>query len=448
MLRIITRIWVLLVMSLWCLGSEEPRLEPPVYRYLIVVEASASMVRQKDVALDTIHELILSGFQGRIQRGDVLGIWPFKDQVDQKLTRPIHWSAREARDLSNFIYRKLRDLDFSRKSELRFALEAVKAEARRSERLTVFLVTSGAEDVLGTPYDAEINAVFQQHREAMSKAKRPFVTVLVFEGAQVVAQAVTPGGRTIYVPPTPSTMPALAAEAVSEAAEVEIEPPAPEPAPRPKPMTVEEIAAKLREAQAQRAVVETEPGLTESAAVAEPAEEPEPDSAEARDSAMPITEDSAPAIALEEAMIEPEPELVAEIPMVAVAPVVEHEEPPVEPDVEDGHASSLVWDDVPPLEEAEPLEEGEPVRGAEERGAGVVEVSSPEEAPAAGIAGGAEPVSPGLVLPPDGGPDGRVIYLGAGIALFTVALVMVLLRLRRPRRRGRASVISQSMHPR
>jgi len=112
MRRIITGIGLLLGLVGPGLGSEAPAAEPPVYQYLIVVEASAAMVRQKEMAMDTIHALLLSGLQGRIQRGEVLGIWPFKDQLDYKLVRPIHWSAPEARDLSNFISRKLRNIEY------------------------------------------------------------------------------------------------------------------------------------------------------------------------------------------------------------------------------------------------------------------------------------------------------------------------------------------------
>jgi hypothetical protein len=235
------------------------------------------MVRQKEVAMDTIHALLLSGLQGRIQRGEVLGIWPFKDQLDYKLVRPIHWSRTEARDLSNFIYRKLRDLEFSNEPEISLPLAAVTAEAGRSERLTVFLVTSGSEMIRGTPFDAEINAVFEQHGAAMAKAKRPFVTVLVFEGGELVAQAVTPGGTNDLHPPHPCLHRSPRGRLSSEAAKPEPTLPTPEPAPKPRPMSVEEISAKLREAQAQRAEPGNQSGFGGNRAVTEPvADEPAP----------------------------------------------------------------------------------------------------------------------------------------------------------------------------
>ncbi len=421
MRRIITGIGLLLGLVGPGLGSEAPSPEPPVYQYLIVVEASAAMLRQKEMAMDTIHALLLSGLQGRIQRGEVLGIWPFKDQLDYKLVRPIHWSAPEARDLSNFIYRKLRDLEFSNEPEISLPLAAVTAEASRSERLTVFLVTSGSELIRGTPFDAEINAVFEQHGAAMAKAKRPFVTVLVFEGGELVAQAVTPGGRTIYIPPTPASTAALAVASVPEAAKPEPtlptpEPakpehtlPTPEPAPKPRPMSVEEISAKLREAEAQQRSLETNQVSAETAAVTEPgADEPAP----------------------------------------GVEAPVEPAEPPRSPsgtETEDESSkTSLRPADRPSVEVALP----EPVVQQPEPATADASGSAANSASAETAVEESEvPVAPGLMLPSEGRAE-RNLYLGVGVGLFVLAMGILWWRMRRPRGRGRASVISQSMHRR
>ncbi len=269
MQRIIAGMWLWVALAVQCQGATEPLaeppVEPPVYRYLILIEAGASMARQKDVALDTVHQLILNRMNGRIQRGDVLGIWPFKSQVDRKLTRPIHWSPVEARDLANFIYRKLRDLEFSKESRIEPALTAAAAEASRGKERTVLLIASGTEPVQGTPFDREINAVFEQHREGMIKAKRPFVCALIYERGELVAQAVTPGGMAIFIPPSPTARAAIAREALPEPIEPEAEGTVTSSAdPKPVPMGVNEIEAKLREAQAARLAREAAEATAES----------------------------------------------------------------------------------------------------------------------------------------------------------------------------------------
>ena len=455
-LRKVAGIWLLFAWAGWCFAAEDPTPAPPVYQFLVMVETSEAMVRQKEVALDTIHELLLTGFYNRIHRGDVLGIWPFNKEVNQKFTRPIHWSAVEARDLSNFVYRKLRDIEFSDKSELVLALAAAKTEAGRSEQLIVLLVTSGEQMVQGTPFDAEINAVFQQHGSAMSKARRPFVTVLVFEKGEVVAQGVTPGGRAVYIPPRPSIATSAVEEPVLTAPDPHDDPPAPEPAVRPAPMSVEEIAAKLREAQVQKirnreGQVSAETGVvslpaeSNQTAPADPvvAEESSvgaaavavEDRTETQPAATPEIEMEAPVVALEQ---EKEGISAEEQP---VQPVLDAVEPPSEVALEPAE----VFEEVEPVTEA--AMEGEAGRESlEEPSAGGVEHIPSEEDMDVASAEVADPIAQGLVLPPDGGRQGRMIYLGVGVVLSVLAVVLILWRLWRPRHRGRASVISQSMY--
>jgi hypothetical protein len=414
MQRVIAGLWLWVVLAAQCQGAgeplAEPPAEPPVYRYLFLIEAGASMARQKDVALDTVHQLILSRINGRIQRGDVLGIWPFKSQVDRKLTRPIHWSPVEARDLANFIYRKLRDLEFSKESRIEPALAAAAAEASRGEELTVFLITSGTDPVRGTPFDREINAVFEQHREGMINARRPFVCVLVYEGGELVAQAVTPGGMTVFIPPSPTARATVAVEPPLEPAKPEAEAVVVAPAaPKPEPMGVDEIEAKLREAEAARlarvaaeAVAETE--VVEAAVVPTPTVE--------LSERIPVDERGA-------SVREPVP----------AAPI----EP--EPEEQLAGAGEVSDDRMSPRVLAE-----EPQAPARSDGKSHVVAAEP-----VGLKG---VTTPAVVLPGGVSRGERWFYLGAGLGMMVAAVLMVWWRFHRPRRRVHASVISQSMNRR
>jgi hypothetical protein len=446
MQRAIIVLWVLLALSCPCGAAEDSGMAPPVYRYLMVVETSAKMERLKQVTLDTVHELILTGMYGRIQRGEVLGIWPFKTDVDRKLSRPIHWSARERVDLANFIFRKLRDVSCSKESSLEAAMAAVMAEARRSERLTVFLITSGAEPFRGTEFDQEINAVFQQHVDAMSAARRPFVSVLVFEGGEVVAHAVTPGGRPIYIPLTPDAEPV--AEPVAEPEKPE--PEAIVPVAVPKPLTVEEIEAKVREAEVERAAeraveVEAEivpavepvaePEKVESEAAVVPAAVPKPLTVEEIEAKLREAEAERAA----ERAVEFEAEAVPAVEPVAEPEKVEPEapEPPaaVEPATVEGILAQIREAEVERLAESAVEAEAVTVLDAE---------LAPERGP--------EPIAreetgvPAQETPWKESRRGPVFYLAAGVGLMVLAMVVIWWRYHRPRRRFHASVISQSMN--
>jgi len=442
--RVIIGLWMVLALSGpgSCLAAEDPVYEPPVHRYLIVVEASSSMARRKEVALDTVHQLILSGLYGRIQRGDVLGIWPFKNQVDRKLSRPIHWSARESRDFANFIYRKLRDLEFAKEPDLNTALAAVSAEALRSQQLTVFLVTTGVQPVRGTPFDAEINAIFKQHGDGLNQAKRPFVSVLVFDGGQVVAQAVTPGGRTIYIPPVPGTVAAAAP------VKPEVEPIVPPEAPARVPMTVEEISAKLREAQAPPpSDSEVESAGATPPPATPPTPELEPDTEPSAASA-PVTDD--PDIEVEEAEtlpspVEPEPApepatiSPGEAPVVQVQPAVEEVEPLREAPSEPTPTPLVAPPTQPPMERLELPGVVGPLAGTLE---GALEA---DKTPSDVLPAPVETATPGVVLPVSESRGTREVYLAVAVGLMLLAVMILWWRFRRPRRRVHASVISRSM---
>jgi hypothetical protein len=385
-------------------------MDPPVYRYLMVIEAGASMVRQKEVALDTVHQLILSGLNGRIQRGEVLGIWPFRKEVDQTLSRPIYWRAAEARDLGNFIYRKLRDLEFSKQSSLESALAAVKNEALHSEQLTVFFVTSGGEFVRGTGFDDEINSVFRQHAHGMIAAKRPFVTVLNYEHGEAVAQAVTPGGMKIFIPPMPGAAVADAPEPAADPAKTESQPAGPA-APAPKPMSVDEIAEKLREAEAerrQRAAAESAAAQLEETAPTPPAEPP------------------------------------ATVPVDPVG--VTEAEPAPTPAVEPGPETSPTEEPQAGNEVEEATQVAEPPRQSPSPVAPAPAVT--EREPVEQLTKPRETATPAVVLPGEGPGKEQRMYLWAGLGLMLAAVLLIWWRFHRPRRRAHASVISQSMNRR
>jgi hypothetical protein len=226
------------------------------YQYLIVLENSARMDRQREVALDTVHELILGGIYGRIREGEILGVWTFRDRVKQDQFRPIPWIPGRARDVANDVYRVLRDDGFSREPNLDEALSAVQQVASEQRRLVVFLVVSGTQPIRGTAFDEEIRAIYEEHGDAMRKNRKPFVTVLVFENGQTAGHATTPGGRRIYLPPQAQPV----AEEIKPA-DVSAPPePAPEPPPKtevtppppPVPLGVSEIEQQLREAAQER----------------------------------------------------------------------------------------------------------------------------------------------------------------------------------------------------
>ncbi len=180
---------------------------PPLYRYLIVIDTSGAMAREKDIALDTVSKLVATGINERIQTGDTFGIWTFADRLNKRAYGPILWAAEQRTESAGRVLRVLRDLKFSKVANMGQVMAEIKQAAKASGSLTVFLVTDGTAPVRGTPFDAAINDVFQKHSAAMRKAKRPFVVAFSAQAGELAAQAVSPGGSRIFIPPVKGPLP-------------------------------------------------------------------------------------------------------------------------------------------------------------------------------------------------------------------------------------------------
>ena len=231
----------------------------PIYRYLFLFETSSSMSRQKAIAADTAHRLILSGIYGRMRAGDTFGLWTFDERLHTNVFPSQMWDPRRRRDTANRAYRFLLDQRLNKRDlSLNQALDALTQEAKTSGSLTAFLFTDGSEPVKGTPFDEAINAIFTKHAAGMRKAKKPFVTVFVAQDGKFAAHAVTPGGELIYIPRLANTTaPTKNSEQESNAPQDQAElATKPEPTAtentataqtQKKPLTVEEISEALRQ---------------------------------------------------------------------------------------------------------------------------------------------------------------------------------------------------------
>src|SRR5439155_5037323 len=186
------------------------------HRFLFLIDTSSAMSRQKDVTLDSVSRLILSGVGGRIQSGDAWNLWTMADQLHTNVFPAQPWDPQQRGDVANRVFRLLRDQPFKKKkAPLEKVMAAVAEEARFSGILTVFIFTDGSAPVGGTPFDEPINEIFAKHAAGMRKPKKPFVTVFVTQDGRFAAHAVSPGGERIYIPRLPE---AVATGKKSEAA--------------------------------------------------------------------------------------------------------------------------------------------------------------------------------------------------------------------------------------
>ena len=236
----------------------------PPYRYLFVIDTSLAMSRQKEITIDTVHKLILSGINGRIHTGDMLGIWTFNEKLVPDAFPAQMWIPQQRQDIANRAYRFLRDQKPAKKARMEEVVAAIRQTAAVSGVLTAFLFSDGTSAMKGTPFDDAINEIFKNHSDGMRNAKKPFVVVFVAQEGQLVDHAVSPGSGPIYIPAVKKAVPVAQAPAKQEQETPVPEPQKPIPEAKPQPeiqaaktnapktLSVEEIAAELARQSARQ----------------------------------------------------------------------------------------------------------------------------------------------------------------------------------------------------
>jgi von Willebrand factor type A domain len=177
---------------------------PAPGRYLLVLETSRSMNHRSEGNIKTLANILFSGIAGQIQQGDTIGVWTYnKDLYTGRL--PLQrWSKLEQRETCSTILNFIKTQKYENQptfSAIRPALEKV---TKDSESLTVILVSSGEEKMLGTPFDDQINQLYNNWREEQQKARMPFVTVLRAKRGAIVGYSVTPSPWQVEMPAWPA----------------------------------------------------------------------------------------------------------------------------------------------------------------------------------------------------------------------------------------------------
>jgi hypothetical protein len=201
-----TSFWlvILALMLSACPGWSQTNVSRAVPgRYLFIIETSHPMSRRSDGVIKTVGSVLLSEMGGQIRQGDSIGAWTYSQELQTGRLPLQKWSKMEEHDVVSAI------LDFVKKqkydkppafSSVRPALEKV---IKDSALITVILISSGEETMVGTPFDDQINALYKTWREEQEKAHMPLVTVLRAKRGTIVSYSVTPSPWQVDIPAWP-----------------------------------------------------------------------------------------------------------------------------------------------------------------------------------------------------------------------------------------------------
>jgi hypothetical protein len=185
---------LVLALTLAFLTTSTPAAQPPqsqtkphTLRYLFLVEISSEMATRQIPSAQTIHDIVLSSFQGEIKESELFTLWFYGSRL--QTNSPVIWRAgREAamaRHSANLfsgrIFSKLPQGD-----TLTHAAPFIAA----SPKLTIFLFTDGSHPITGTPFDAALNSAIEQHYSLFLRADRPFVVTFIAKKGKLVDASV------------------------------------------------------------------------------------------------------------------------------------------------------------------------------------------------------------------------------------------------------------------
>ena len=175
----------------------------PANRFLLVVETSHAMQRRADGTLRAINDLIASRMRGQLRLGDSIGVWTFNETLSTGKLPLQEWSEGGRTAIADKILSFLQEQTYEKQGRLNKLLPALLQVVKKSEFITVILISEGSEDFQGTPFDQQINQSYKQWAAQQLKARMPFVTVLRAQRGQFTNYSVTPAPFAVEIPPLP-----------------------------------------------------------------------------------------------------------------------------------------------------------------------------------------------------------------------------------------------------
>jgi hypothetical protein len=197
--RLVLALWMVLATAMAAPQPTKPAKppKPDGNRYLFILETSGGMMRLEHGGRQAIFDLIYSGVDGRMRRGDTYGIWPFNEQIFSGLVPMQTWDPQKRLEQASAVGRYLRTHKYEKEGNFELLMKQIHAVVRGAKDVNIFVVTDGNTPFAGTAFDQVINAGFGTNRMQVQVAKKPLVVTLVARQGVFTAASVTAAGDKI-----------------------------------------------------------------------------------------------------------------------------------------------------------------------------------------------------------------------------------------------------------
>jgi hypothetical protein len=174
-------------------------------RFLFVIDTSSAMKARRKGVEDSVRGLLESGMKGELRKGDTIGLWTFSDRLDTDFPMEV-WSDDKKDGIEKEVVEHVLSLQYEKRSHLDKVMPVIRQVVESSERLTIILIYDGAELNKLTPFDKDINKLHKQYAGEFRSAHAPFVTILAAHFGAVFDYTINYPG-TVMVPHTADPLP-------------------------------------------------------------------------------------------------------------------------------------------------------------------------------------------------------------------------------------------------
>ncbi len=197
----------LLAFLAYSVPAQTPQPSPvpvqPESRYLFIVDTSSAMSRHNEAVRQIVYELISSGMNGQMRKGDSYALWTYNEQNYPGVFPLQTWNPYDPVLAGGRAALFLKKQRYEKQAKPQAVIPDLAAVIETARDLTVYWISDGYTELKGTAFDELINATYFYKIRAMKKNPQPLVTTLIAQDRKIAHWAVSLASEPRSIPLTP-----------------------------------------------------------------------------------------------------------------------------------------------------------------------------------------------------------------------------------------------------
>jgi hypothetical protein len=170
--------------AFFCRADNASKSRPMENRFLFIINVSSAMKSRTNGIEEAVVRLLETDMHGEFRKGDTIGLWTYNDELHAEFPMQV-WSRERKTEITSDVERYLHHQHYGKRAHIEKIYPAIGQAMRMSERLTMILIYDPSEEVAGTQFDEEIAELQRDYARAFNAAHLPVVTVLAARNGAV-----------------------------------------------------------------------------------------------------------------------------------------------------------------------------------------------------------------------------------------------------------------------